>query len=70
MAIGAFKAKEIVFECPNDKYAFPSSQLRGLAAAKSTYGFDVIVDIGMSLFVDCRNGHEIMKVLASKNIFI
>jgi len=70
MDIGAFEAKEVVFECPNDKNVFPSSQLRALAAANSTYGFDVIVDIGMSLFVDCRNGHEIMKDLASKNIFI
>ena len=55
MNIGAFLAKEVVFECPNDKTVFTSSQLRALAPAKCTYGFDVIVHVGMSLFVHCRN---------------
>lgn len=70
MDIGAFEAKEVVFECPNDKIVFPSSQLRALAAAKCTYGFDVMVQVGMSLFVDCRNEQEIMRDLAFRNIFI
>ena len=70
MDIGAFLAKEVVFECPNDKTVFTSPQLRALAPARCTYGFDVIVHIGMSLFVRCRNDREIMKDLASRNIFI
>jgi hypothetical protein len=70
MDIGSFLAKEIVFECPNDKTVFTSSQLRALAPARCTYGFDVIVHVGMSLFVHCRNEREIMKNLASRNIFI
>ncbi len=70
MDIGAFLAREIVFECPNDKAVFSSSQLRALAPVKCTYGFDVIVHVGMLLFVHCRNEREIMKDLASSNIFI
>jgi len=70
MDIGAFLAKEVVFECPNEKTVFPSPQLRALVPTNCTYGFDVIVHIGMSLFVHCRNGHEIMKDLASRNIFL
>jgi hypothetical protein len=70
MDIGAFLAKEVVFECPNDKTVFTSPQLRALAPARCTYGFDVIVHVGMSLFVHCRNDREIMKDLASRNIFI
>jgi len=70
MDIGAFLAKEVVFECPNDKTVFPSAQLRALVPTNCTYGFDAIVHIGMSLFVHCRNGHEIMKDLASRNIFL
>jgi len=70
MDIGAFEAKEVVFECPEHKIVFPSSQLRALAAAKCTYGFDVMVQVGMSLYVDCRNEQEIMRDLAFKNIFI
>jgi hypothetical protein len=70
MDIGAFQAKEIVLECPYDKTIFTSSQLRALVPAHSTYGFDVIVHIGMGLFVHCRNEWEIMKDLAARNIFI
>lgn len=70
MDIGAFQAKEIVLECPYDKTVFPSPQLRSLVPANCTYGFDVIVHVGISLFFHCRNGQEIMQDLASRNIFI
>ena len=70
MDIGAFRAKESIFQCPNDKAAFGSRQLRGLVPVKGTYGFDVIVEVGMSLFVHCRNETEIMNELAARNIFI
>jgi hypothetical protein len=70
MDIGAFRAKETVFQCPSDKAVFGSAQLRALVPAKGTYGFDVIVEVGMSLFVHSRNETEIMNELAARNIFI
>jgi len=70
MDIGAFQAKEVILECLNEKSLFTSPQLRALVPTNCTYGFDVIVHVGMSLFVHCRNGQEIMKDLASRNIFI
>jgi len=70
MDIGAFKVKETVLECPYDKTVFTSPQLRALAPTQCTYGFDVIVHIGMLLFVHCCNEREIMKDLAARNIFI
>lgn len=70
MDIGAFYAKETVLQCPNDQAVFPSWQLRSLVPAQCTYGFDVIVEVGMALFVHCRNEQEIMKDLTAKNIFI
>ncbi len=70
MDIGAFKAKEIVFQCPNDQTIFRSSQLRSLAPYKCTYGFDVIEYIGKELFVHCRNEREIRKALGFRNIFV
>jgi len=70
MDIGAFWAKEIVFQCPHDQRIFPSSQLRSLAPSMGTYGFDVIEFIGMELFVYCRNEKEIVKSLRSRNIFV
>lgn len=53
-----------------EKTVFPSAQLRALVPINCTYGFDVIVQIAMSLFVHCRNGQEIMKDLASRNILL
>jgi hypothetical protein len=70
MDIGAFQAKETILECPCDKEVFTSSQLRVLAPEHCTYGFDVIEHIGTRLFVHCCNEREIMKDLASRNIFI
>jgi len=70
MDIGAFRAKETVFYCPHDQTLFTSPQLRSLVPTKGTYGFDVIVYVGMALFVHCRNELEIMKDLAARNIFI
>jgi hypothetical protein len=70
MGIGAFYAKEIVLQCSYDQAVFHSSQLRSLVPAQCTYGFDVIVEVGMALFVNCRNEREIMRDLAAKNVFI
>jgi len=70
MDIGAFYAKETVLQCPHDKAVFPCSRLRSLVAAQCTYGFDVIVEVGMALFVHGRNEREIMKDLAAQNVFI
>ena len=70
MDIGAFEAREIVLQCPNDQAIFCSSQLRSLAPHKCTYGFDVIEYIGKELFVHCRNEREIRKALGSRNIFV
>jgi hypothetical protein len=68
--IGAFRAKETVFQCPNDKAVFGSPPLRALVPTKCAYGFDVIVEIGMLLFVHSRNEKEIVSELAARNIFI
>ncbi len=70
MEIGAFKAKEVVLQCPDDQTVFASPQLRSLAPSQCTYGFDVIVHVGTSLFVHCRNEREIVLDKKKKNIFI
>ena len=68
--IGAFRAKETVLECPSEQAVFTSEQLRKLVPVRCTFGFDVIVEVGMALFVDCRNNQEVMKQLAAKNVHI
>lgn len=70
MDIGAFCAKETVLFCPDDQTVFASNQLRDLVPARGTFGFDIIVEVGMALFVRCRNNQETMKELAAKNVFV
>lgn len=71
MDIGAFRAKETVLMCPHhDHTSFVSDQLRNLAPANGTFGFDIIVKVGYSLFVRCRNNLEVMAELAAKNVFM
>jgi len=70
MDIGAFRAKETVLFCPQDQTAFISEQLLRLVPEGGTFGFDVIVEVGLALFVHCRNNQEVMKELAAKNVFV
>ena len=70
MDIGAFEAREVILQCPNDQKIFGSSHLRSLAPDKCTYGFDVIEYIGNELFVHCRNDREIREALHTRNIFV
>lgn len=70
MDIGAFCAKETVLFCPHDQTIFASEQLRRLVPERGTFGFDVIVEVGLALFVRCRNNQEAMKELAAKNVFV
>lgn len=69
MEIGAFHAKETVLFCPYDHKTFFSELLRSLVPEGGTFGFDVIVEVGLALFVHCRNNQETMKELAAKNVF-
>jgi len=70
MHIGAFRTKETVLFCPRDRTIFASEKLRSLVPEGGTFGFDIIVEVGLALFVRCRNNQEIMKELAAKNVFV
>jgi hypothetical protein len=70
MKIGAFKAKETVLFCPHHQTTFKSEELRKLVPKGGTFGFDVIVEVGLALFVRCRNNQEVMMELAAKNTFL
>lgn len=70
MDIGSFRAKETVMMCPHGHGSLVSKQLRNLAPEKGTFGFDVIVEVGYSLFVHSCNNEEIQAKLAAKNVFM
>jgi hypothetical protein len=68
MHIGVFDANETVRYCPHDKTIFVSEQLRSLVPKWGNFGFDVIVEVGMALFVHCRSHRQIMEALAAKHV--
>ena len=70
MDIGAFEAKETVLYCPCSRTNFHAERLRGLAPEKGTFGFDVIVEAGLALFVRGRTNMEAKAELAGKNVFV
>ena len=70
MDIGAFSAKETVLYCPNGHGTFRSQQLRSLVPMGGTFGFDIIVKVGLLLFVHSRSNLEVMAELAARNVFV
>ena len=68
--IGTFLAKETVLFCPQTQTTFISEKLRKLAPEGCTFGFDIIVEVGLALFVHCCNNRKIMQGLAAKNVFV
>ena len=55
---------------PQNKQFSPQSSYENLCLCRCTFGFDVIVEVGMALFVDCHNNQEVMKQLSAKNVII
>lgn len=70
MDIGAFLAKQTILRCPHNHGTFKSRELENLVPKGGTFGFDIIIEVGYSLFVHCRSNQETMAALATRNIFI
>jgi hypothetical protein len=68
--IGAFRAKEIILQHPEDKVLYTSHELKALTPYRCTFGYDVIVYVGYALFVHCWSDQEITQALAERNISI
>lgn len=63
LEIGAFRAREILLECPLHQRVYTSNRLRSLTPVGSKFGYDVIVKIGWALFVDGYNERQIVADL-------
>ena len=70
LAIGNFIAHETVCYCPACRRVFHSAEFRGLIPEHGNFGYDIIVFIGESLFLRCRNYQEIRLELQQRNIRI
>jgi hypothetical protein len=68
--IGAFRAKETVLECPDDQVVLTSSTLRSLVPKGCTFGFDIIVHVGRSMFVEGLDEERIAMDLKRRNVSI
>jgi len=67
LAIGSFIAHETVSYCAT---TYRSGELGALIPQHCNFGYDVIVFIGESLFLRCRNYQEIRLELRRRNIRI
>jgi len=70
LAIGNFIGHETVYYCPGCGRVFHSAELRELIPEHCNFGYDIIVFIGKSLFLRCRNYQEIRLELQQKNVQI
>ncbi|MCK5342663.1 MAG: transposase, partial [Candidatus Heimdallarchaeota archaeon] len=70
LAIGNFTGHETVYYCQGCGCVFHSDELRNLIPEKCNFGYDIIVFIGESLFLRCRNYQEIRLELQQRNVRI
>ena len=71
MDIGTFVAKETVLECGQCQRTYPSKELKKLIPPWCNFGYDVLVHVGKSLFLQYKNEKEIQGELKeSRNIAI
>jgi len=69
MDIGPFDAKETILES-SDGRVHHSRQLRALTPYRATFGYDVLVRVGLGLFMRCRSEQAIMEDLARSNVVV
>ena len=70
LAIGNFIGHETVYYCPGCGCVFHSAEFRELIPENCNFGYDIIVFIGRSLFLRCRNYQEIRLELQRRNVWI
>lgn len=68
--IGAFYAKETVFQCCSCGEKYKSEELQELVPSGCNFGYEVLVYVGKAVFLHSLNDREIIQELWSKNISI
>jgi len=70
MDIGTCAAKETVLECGQCQRTYPSQELQKLIPPGCNFGYDVLVDVGKSFFLQYKNEKEIQGELKERNITV
>jgi hypothetical protein len=70
LAIGPFVARHVICHCPRCGRKFSSQQLSRLVPGGSCFGFDVMVEVGIGVFLKHKSELEIQQSLARLNVTI
>lgn len=70
LEIGMFRIHETVKHCDCCHAMYRSDEPCKLVAHGSRFGFNVLVDVGKCMFVQCKNERQIQAELADRNIQI
>jgi hypothetical protein len=67
LEIGSLKIHETIKHCDDCHKVYRSDEPRKLVAHGSRFGYNVLVDVGKLMFVDCKNEKQIQAELKGRN---
>ena len=70
LLVGQWIARETVWSDPSSRQSYCSADLRRLVAPGCNYGYDVLVYVGRSLFVEAQPVRQIVAQLAKRHVFL
>ena len=70
MSLGTFRAHETIFDCPECNNIYDSSKLKKIVPYRCNFGYDIIVNVGKSIFIRCQSEDEVYHQLLRRNIKI
>ncbi len=68
LEIGLVRVHETIKHCDRCDKTYRSNEPRKLIPHGCKSGFNVIVDVGMALFIECKNERQIQAELKSRNV--
>jgi hypothetical protein len=70
LPIGEWIARETIWWNPATHQVYPSADLRRLVAPGCNYGYDVLVEVGRTLFVEAQPVRQIITQLAQRHVHL
>jgi len=70
LPIGPWIARETIWRDPATDQLYGSADLRRLVAPGCSYGYDVVVEVGRSLFVEAQPVRQVIAELAQRHVHL
>jgi len=70
LEIGSIRIHETIKHCDYCQRIYRSGEPRKLVAHGCTFGFDVLISVGMSMFVGCKSEKQIQSELRDRNVAV